>query len=66
MKLLKYIHPALTKYDSKKSYELQELQKELSDEMIKMMFMPLNFEWEKQIEIIEEKSEKIVDTVIKK
>lgn len=61
MKLLKYNYPARTKYDIKKSYELQQLQKELSDEMIKMMFAPLNFEWEKQVEIVEEKSEEIVD-----
>lgn len=57
MKLLKYTHPALSKYDITKAYTLQELQSELSDEMIKVMFSPINFEWEEKKEI----SKKIVD-----
>lgn len=67
MKLLKYIHPAISKYDIKKSYELQELQKELSDDMIEIMFEPLNFEWKKQIGIVEEEIiEETVDKIKRK
>jgi hypothetical protein len=57
MKILKYIHPSVSKYDITKTYTLQELQSELSDEMIKVMFSPINFEWEEKKEI----SKKIVD-----
>ena len=48
MKLLKYTHPAVNKYDTKKSYKLEELKKELSDEMIRQLFTPINFKWEEK------------------
>ena len=62
IKLLKYSHPAVTnKYDLNKSYALDELQKELELEMIKVLFQPVNFEWKdlevkkhnKKVEIVE-------------
>jgi len=61
-KYLKYIHPAAMKYDLKKSYELDELKKELDLDMIKVLFIPVNFKWD-DLEIknksikIEEKKE---------
>ena len=50
IKLLKYNHPAVTKYDLKKSYTLDELQAELDLERIKILFQPVNFEW-KDLEV---------------
>jgi len=50
IKLLKYSHPAVTKYDLKKSYTLDELQAELDLERIKILFQPVNFEW-KDLEV---------------
>lgn len=43
---LKYTHPAAMKYETNKSYTLEELQEELSDEMIKVLFAPVDFCWE--------------------
>jgi len=46
MKLLKYNHPSAMKYDVNKTYELDELKKELDLEMIKVLFVPIGWEWE--------------------
>ena len=45
MQTLKYNHPSASKYSLNKTYELEELKKELSLEMIKILFQPVNFEW---------------------
>lgn len=44
-KILKYSHPSASKYNVNAVYILEELQKELSLEMIKVMFTPLNFKF---------------------
>jgi hypothetical protein len=47
-KLLQYSHPAVSKYKLTKYYTLEELQKDgLSLDQIRILFKPLNFEWEK-------------------
>jgi hypothetical protein len=46
MHLLKYTHPAATKWEVNKVYNLEELKSELSDEMIKVLFEPVNFQWQ--------------------
>ena len=45
MKLLKYNHPSAMKYDVNKTYELEELKKELDLEMIKFLFDPIGWNW---------------------
>jgi len=45
MKLLKYNHPSAMKYDVNKTYELDELKKELDLEMIKVLFAPIGWEF---------------------
>ncbi|MFA7204598.1 MAG: hypothetical protein WC188_12925 [Candidatus Caldatribacteriota bacterium] len=46
-KLLKYIHPASMKYSVTDAYDLEELKKELSIEMIKILFTPIgNWSWQ--------------------
>lgn len=44
-KKLKYTHPAVMKYNVDKTYTLDELQSELSIEMIQILFEPVNFIW---------------------
>lgn len=46
-KLLLYNHPAASKYKVGKHYTLDELQKDMSIDRIKVLFKPVNFEWEK-------------------
>jgi hypothetical protein len=50
MKHLKYTHPAAMKYSVNQVYELEMLKKELSLEMIKVLFEPIDFEW-KDLEV---------------
>lgn len=64
VKLLKYNHPARSKYDVRKTYALEDLRQELSDEDIKAMFVPVNFEWENESEKISVKEEKLVEEEI--
>ena len=45
MRQVKYTHPAATKYEANKNYNLEELQSELSMEMIQALFEPIDFEW---------------------
>ncbi|MDD4779008.1 MAG: hypothetical protein PHT02_00195 [Tissierellia bacterium] len=59
MKYLKYNHPASMKYNINQVYELEELKKELSIEMIKVLFEPIDFKFEdleskKKVQKIEE------------
>ena len=56
MKLLKYNHPSAMKYDVNKTYELDELKKELDLEMIKILFEPVGWDWE---DLIEKKVNKV-------
>lgn len=44
-KILKYNHPAAMGYDLTKTYDLDDLKKVWSLEMIKIIFEPVNFEW---------------------
>jgi len=48
MKLLKYTHPAKSKFDLNKAYSLAELEKEMDVEKIKILFTPIDFEWKKK------------------
>jgi hypothetical protein len=65
MYFLKYTHPAAMKYEINKSYSLDELKLELSDDMIKVLFIPINFKWEDFEPKIEVKKEqKNVEKVI--
>ena len=50
MKILKYNHPSAMKYDVNKTYELDELKKELDFEMIQVLFEPVDWEWEDLVE----------------
>jgi len=45
-KYLKYTHPAAMKYDLKKLYELDELKEELDLDMIKVLFSPIDWDFE--------------------
>jgi len=68
MKLLKYNHPSAMKYDVNKTYELEELKKELDLEMIKILFDPIGWNWGDLVEkIVKEEviSEKEVKTAYK-
>ncbi len=58
MKLLKYNHPARTRvYDANKAYGLDELEASgLNRDQIKILFKPVNFEWE-DIEVAEDEVE---------
>jgi len=65
MKLLKYNHPSAMKYDVNKTYELDELKKELDLEMIQVLFEPVGWEWEdlekkkiKEDVVLEKKTDK--------
>jgi hypothetical protein len=62
MKLLKYNHPSATKYSLNKTYELEELKRELSLEKIKILFQPVNFEW-KDLEV-KKKVQKLEEAII--
>jgi hypothetical protein len=62
MKLLKYNHASATKYSLNKTYELEELKKELSLEKIKILFQPINFEW-KDLEV-KKKVQKVQEETI--
>ena len=54
--LLKYNHPSAMGYSVTKTYELEELKKELDLEMIQVLFVPVgNWKWE---DLIEKKSNK--------
>lgn len=57
MKYLKYNHPAAMKYDIKKTYELEELKKELDLETIQVLFMPIGWKFE---DLVEKKIKKSV------
>ena len=64
-KYLKYNHPSAMKYDVNKTYELDELNKELVLEMIKVLFVPIGWAWEDLVEkvvkedvILEKKTDK--------
>ena len=45
MKLLKYNHPSAMKYNVNKTYELDELKKELDLKMIHDFFEPIGWEF---------------------
>ena len=45
-KLLKYNHPAKTKYNLDKLYTLDELKEELNMGQIKVLFTPINFDFD--------------------
>lgn len=46
-KLLKYSHPAASKYSLTKTYTLEELQQDGLDlDRIKILFKPVNFKWD--------------------
>jgi len=67
-KYLKYNHPSAMKYDVNKTYELEELKKELDLEMIKILFDPIGWNWGDLVEkIVKEEviSEKEVKTAYK-
>lgn len=57
-KLLKYTHPAITNYDVNKNYLLEELKKDLSFEKIKLLFTPVNFNWDEENKL--KKNKKVV------
>ena len=59
MKLLKYNHPSAMKYDVNKTYELDELKKELDLEMIQVLFVPIGWDWKE----LEEKKIKKVEII---
>lgn len=56
-KLLSYNHPAIsTKYKTGQYYSLDRLKEDLTEDKIKELFKPVNFEWEaKRIEQPESK-----------
>lgn len=45
-KLLKYTHAAAMGYMSDTLYDLEDIKKELPLDTIKIVFTPVNFEWE--------------------
>lgn len=45
-KFLKYTHPASMGFDTNKSYELEELKKEFDLELIKVLFVPIGWEFD--------------------
>lgn len=55
MKYLKYNHPSATKYDKNKTYELEELKKELDLKAIQVLFVPIGWKFE---ELVEKKAKK--------
>ncbi len=68
MKLLKYNHPARTRvYDANKAYGLDELEASgLNRDQIKILFKPVNFEWEdieEEIEVAEEESDEEAEDI---
>ena len=56
---LKYNHPSAMKYDVNKTYELDELKKELDLEMIQVLFVPIGWDWKE----LEEKKIKKVEII---
>ena len=59
MKTLKYTHPSLNKYDVNMTYLYDDLIKEMSEDMIRILFTPIDFEWEEKKEV----SKKSIDKV---
>ena len=58
---LRYTHPSACGYDINKAYSLGELKKDLSMDMIKLLFTPIDGTWEKAIPKKTSKFEKFED-----
>ena len=60
-KLLKYTHAAAMGYMSDTLYDLEDIKKELPLDTIKIVFTPVNFEWEVPKEIKAEKKQQALE-----
>lgn len=63
IKLLKYMHPSATQYDPRVTYSLEDLKKELPLKRIKLLFEPINFDFDEDDETDKKgkKNDKIID-----
>jgi len=61
VKFLEYSHPARTNvYSLNRAYSLDELRADgLNDDQIKILFKPVNFEWEDEVKVKAEPEIKI-------